>query len=149
VADYGLSANTPAQNREDTYRYGAVIDVPIYSGGALRSEASAAEHRLQQQRLQLDELRQQIEQDVRLALATLANSAEQLRAAIAARDLAQRELELARDRFANGVANNVDVISAQASLTRARSQLIAASAVQQQARLNLAAAQGRARHFEL
>lgn len=149
VADYGLSANTPSQNREDTYRYGAVIDVPIYSGGALRSEASAAEHRLQQQRLQLDELRQQIEQDVRLALATLANSAEQLRAAIAARDLAQRELELARDRFANGVANNVDVISAQASLTRARSQLIAASAVQQQARLNLAAAQGRARHFEL
>lgn len=149
VADYGLSANTPNEKDQDTYRYGAVLDLPIYSGGALRAEDAAANNRLQQQRLQMEDLQQQIEQDVRLALATLANSAEQVRAAVSARDLAQRELDLARDRFSNGVANNVDVVSAQASLARARTQYVAATAAQQQARVNLAAAQGRARQFDL
>ena len=128
VADYGISSNSPGVNDEDTYRYGAMIDLPIYSGGALRAEDAAATIHIEQQRLQLQDLQQQIEQDVRLALATLANSAEQVRAAVSARDLAQRELDLARDRFANGVANNVDVVTAQASLARARAQYVAATA---------------------
>jgi outer membrane protein TolC len=149
VADYGISSNSPGVNDEDTYRYGAVIDLPIYSGGALRAEDAAASLRIEQQRLQLQDLQLQIEQDVRLALATLANSAEQVRAAASARDLAQRELDLARDRFANGVANNVDVVTAQASLARAKTQYVAATAALQQARVNLAAAQGRARQFDL
>src|SRR3546814_5705527 len=99
--------------------------------------------------IQLDDLRQQIEQDVRLAVATAANTREQVRAALSARDLAERELELARDRFSNGVADNVDVVRAQASLARARAQSIAAPAAYQQARVNLAAAQGQARQFNL
>src|SRR3546814_10287603 len=86
--------------------------------------------------IQLDDLRQQIEQDVRLAVATAANTREQVRAALSARDLAERELELARDRFSNGVADNVDVVRAQASLARARAQSIAAQAAYQQARGN-------------
>src|SRR3546814_10628676 len=94
--------------------------------------------------IQLDDLRQQIEQDVRLAVATAANTREQVRAALSARDLAERELELARDRFSNGVADNVDVVRAPASLARARAQSIAAQAAYQQARVNLAAAQGQA-----
>src|SRR3546814_18165552 len=96
-----------------------------------------------------EDLRQQIKQDVRLAVATAANTREQVRAALSARDLAERELELARDRFSNGVADNVDVVRAQASLARARAQSIAAQAAYQQARVNLAAAQGQARQFNL
>lgn len=149
VGNYGLSSKVPGQADEDTYRYGAVLDLPIYSGGSLSAEDAAASNQLEQQRLQLQDLQLQIEQDVRLALATLANSAEQVRAAVSARDLAQRELELARDRFSNGVANNLDVVTAQASLARARAQYVAATAAQQQARVNLAAAQGRARQFDL
>lgn len=148
-ADYGLSSNTPGRNDEDTYRYGATLDLPIYSGGVLRAREDAARHQLEQQRLQLEDLRQQIEQDVRLAIATAASTREQVLAAAAARDLAERELELARDRFKNGVADNVDVVRAQTSLAGARAQLIAAQAAYQQARLNLAAAQGGARHFDL
>jgi outer membrane protein TolC len=149
VADYGLSANTPGTKDEDTYRYGAVIDLPVYSGGAIRAQENAAQHRLEQQRAQLDDLRQQIEQDVRLAIVTVVNAREQVRAAGAARDLAERELEQARDRFANGVADNLDVVRAQTSLARARAQSIAAQAAFQQARVNLAAAQGRAQQFDL
>lgn len=149
VADYGLSSNTPGTHDEDTYRYGATLDLPIYAGGAIKAQEDAARHRLEQQRIQLDDLRQQIEQDVRLAVATAANTREQVRAALSARDLAERELELARDRFRNGVADNVDVVRAQASLARARAQAIAAQAAYQQARVNLAAAQGQARQFNL
>ncbi|NGY03693.1 TolC family protein [Solimonas terrae] len=149
VADYGLSSNTPGQNDEDTYRYGATIDLPLYAGGAIKAQEDAAKLRLEQQRIQLEDLRQQIEQDVRLAIATAAASREQVRAALSARDLAERELELARDRFSNGVADNVDVIRAQTSLARARAQAIAAQAAYQQARVNLAAAQGKARQFDL
>lgn len=149
VADYGLSSNTPGQNDEDTYRYGALLDLPIYSGGAIRAQEDAAQHQLNQQRAQLDDLRQQIEQDVRLSIVTVINTREQVRAAASARDLAERELEQARDRFANGVADNVDVVRAQTSLARARAQSIAAQAAYQQARVNLASAQGKAQQFDL
>ncbi|MFT4047527.1 MAG: TolC family protein [Solimonas sp.] len=148
-ADYGWSANTPVKNQEDTYRYGASIDLPIYNGGAITAQESAARHQLEQQRAQLEDLRQQIEQDVRLAMVNVANTSEQIRAAQAARDLADRELQIARDRFANGVADNTDVITAQTSLARARAQLIAAQAAHQRARVNLAAAQGLASGFSL
>ncbi|AXQ29970.1 TolC family protein [Solimonas sp. K1W22B-7] len=148
-ADYGQSSSTPVRSEEDTYRYGASLELPIYSGGALRAGEDAARLRLEQQRAQAEDLRRQVEQDVRLALVTVDNTAEQVKAAVSARDLANRELQLARDRFLNGVANNVDVVSAQASLARARSQYIAALAAHQQARVNLAAAQGRAHEFAL
>ncbi|MDM4769472.1 TolC family protein [Solimonas sp. SE-A11] len=148
-ADYGQSSKTPVRGEEDTYRYGASLELPIYSGGALRAGEDAARLKLEQQRERAEDLRQQVEQDVRLALATVQNTAEQVKAATATRELASRELELARDRFLNGVANNVDVVSAQASLARARSQYIGALAAYQQARVNLAAAQGRSQSFEL
>lgn len=148
-ADYGLSSRTPGNADEDTYRYGAMLDLPLYTGGALRAEQALADRRAEQQQLQLEDLQLQIEQDVRLALANLGSTAEQVQAATATRDLAERELSLARDRFANGVANNVDVVSAQAALSRSRAQVVRAQAAYQQARVNLAAAQGHARSFEL
>ena len=61
----------------------------------------------------------------------------------------ERELASARDRFRHGVADNLDVVAAQANLARARSQLVNAQAAQQQARLNLAAATGHASGFGL
>ncbi|NKF23391.1 TolC family protein [Solimonas marina] len=149
VADYGLSASSPGENQEDTYRYGAMLSLPIYAGGAIAAQESSARAQLEQQRAQLDDLRQQIEEDVRLSIATVVNTREQVRAAAAARELAERELEQARDRFANGVADNVDVIRAQTSLANARAQLIGAQAAFQQARVNLAAAQGKAQQFDL
>jgi outer membrane protein TolC len=149
VGDYGVSAKTPNENDENTYRYGAVLDVPLFTGGSISASVEAAELRIEQHKLELQDLSQQIEQDVRLAIARAANAVEQVHAAAAARELAQRELDLARDRFADGVANNIDVISAQTSLAQARSQYIAALAQRQQARINLAAAEGRAVDFDL
>lgn len=148
-ADYGLSANTPSQNEEDTYRFGAMVSLPVFAGGALRAGESARELELEQQLLRLTELHRRINEDVLQALATTSATAEQVRAAQATVALAAREVESARDRFAHGVADNLDVVSAQAALTRARSQRVGAHAAHQQARLSLALARGRAIAFDL
>ncbi len=148
-ADYGLSANTPSQNEEDTYRFGAMVSMPVFAGGALRAGDSARELELEQQLLRLTDLHRRIDEDVLQALATTSATAEQVRAAQATVALATREVESARDRFAHGVADNLDVVSAQAALTRARSQRVGAHAAHQQARLSLALARGRAAAFDL
>jgi outer membrane protein TolC len=88
-----------------------------------------------------------VEQDVRLALSTLRTTVERVRAADEAVRLAERELEMSRDRFRAGVADNLEVISAQASLANARAAQVQALAAYNAARLNLAAALGRAETF--
>jgi len=64
--------------------------------------------------------------------------AEQLR-------LAEDELAQSRERFEHGVANNVEVINAQASLVRARDAEIDARFASALARVALARATGLAR----
>ena len=64
-------------------------------------------------------------------------------------DLAQTELRLARDRFAAGVADNIEVVNAQTALQNARNTLVAALAAYNTARANLAAAMGSAEGFRL
>jgi outer membrane protein TolC len=95
----------------------------------------------------LGNVRGQVEQDVRLALSTLRTTVERVRAADEALRLAERELEMSRDRFRAGVADNLEVISAQASLANARASQVQALAAYNAARLNLAAALGRAEAF--
>jgi outer membrane protein TolC len=77
----------------------------------------------------------------------LQTTVERVRAADEALRLAERELEMSRDRFRAGVADNLEVISAQASLANARAGQVQALAVYNAARLNLAAALGRAEAF--
>jgi outer membrane protein len=84
---------------------------------------------------------------VRLSLSGLRTASAQVRAADESVRLAERELEMARDRFRAGVADNLEVITAQASLANARDAQVAALAVYNAARLNLAASLGRAEQF--
>ena len=88
-----------------------------------------------------------VEEDVRLAFSALNTVAEAVRAADKSVELAQREMEMARDRFRAGVADNLEVISAQTTLADARAAQVTALAQYNAARLNLAAALGRAQKF--
>jgi outer membrane protein TolC len=90
-------------------------------------------------------LRQQIAADVEGALLDLA-SAEALQVIAAERlRLAADELAQARERFAAGVAGNIEVIDGQASLLRARDTDIDARFGAATARVALARAAGLAR----
>jgi outer membrane protein len=145
--DYGVSGNTPAKTDLPTRRLAVQLNVPIFNGGLTQGRIAVAESQKRQSELELNSTRGQIEEDVRLAFAALRTTAEVVRAADKSLALAQRELEMARDRFRAGVADNLEVISAQTALADARAAQVTALAQYNATRLNLAAALGRAQAF--
>jgi len=147
VGDYGSSGITPGSFDLPTRRVAVQLNVPIFNGGLTQGRVTAAASRQRQTELELSNVRGQVEEDVRLALTTLRTAAVQVRAADESVTLAQRELEMARDRFRAGVADNLEVITAQTALANARVSQVTALAQHNAARLNLAAALGRAETF--
>lgn len=91
---------------------------------------------------QIADLRRGIEQDLREALLNLDSAAQQVAVASDGRDLARRELTLAQDRFQQGTANNVEVITAQDELARAEENYILAVSAHVDAKFALARAMG-------
>jgi outer membrane protein len=123
--------------------------VPVFNGGRTRSELQVASSRQRQAEMQFKDLQLEVEKDVRLALKNLATREEQVRAAQKTVALSERELQLAQDRFSNGVGDNVEVVNAQTVLAIARQVLVASLAQFNTARLNLAAALGHVEDFHL
>ena len=77
---------------------------------------------------QVDDLDRQIDQELRTALLDLDSSESQVTVTEQALHLAERELSLAQDRFRNGVTDNIEVVTAQASLASAQDDRIVALA---------------------
>jgi len=86
---------------------------------------------------------------VRLALATLVSTRAQLDAVKKVEGFAQRELDLARDRFTAGLGDNIQVIDAQDALADSKDKYVQALAQYDQAELNYFGALGDPRGFEL
>jgi outer membrane protein len=147
VGDYGVSGITPTNTALPTRRAAVQLNVPIFNGGLTRGREAVAASRQRQSELELGNVRGQVEQDVRLALITLRTAGAEVRAADESVNLAERELEMARDRFRAGVGDNLEVINAQTALAGARDSQVTALAQYNAARLNLAAATGRAEAF--
>lgn len=100
------------------------------------------DRRLQRVNSQLADLRLQIEEDIREALLNLESSSNQVQVAQEELTLAQQELDLARVRFQAGAANNVEVVTAQDSLTRAQQNQVGALTKYIDAKIALARALG-------
>lgn len=75
-------------------------------------------------RERLDNLRAQIDSDVRTALLKLQSSAEQVNVARSNIDLADQTLAQSRDRFTAGVADSVEVVQSQETVASAHEQYI-------------------------
>ena len=88
------------------------------------------------------DMRRGIEEDVQSALLNLNSAAQQVDVAQQGQSLAERELTMAQDRFAQGTANNVEVVTAQDELTRAQENYIVAVTSHVDARFALARALG-------
>ena len=145
--DYGVSGIKPDVVDLPTRSIALNLDVPIFNRGITRSRISIASSRRKQAELQLVDLRAQVEQDVRLAIQTEMTTIDQVKAAQQNLQLAERELQMARDRFAAGVADNIEVVNAQTSLEQARDSEVNALAQYNTARINLAFALGRIESF--
>jgi outer membrane protein TolC len=107
-----------------TYTLAGSVIIPIFQGGRAQGRLTEADADLRQRRAEAEDMRAQIYYDVRSAFFDLQANGEQLQVATRSRDLANQELTQARDRFAAGVANNLEVVQAQQSVTTADEQYI-------------------------
>jgi outer membrane protein TolC len=98
--------------------------------------------RLQGLDSRIADLRLGIEQEVRDALLALESAAAEVGVAQQGLRLAERELQLARERFEAGVSSNIEVVTAQSTLARARENLILAITRHTDAKMALARAAG-------
>lgn len=141
--DYGQSGLAPFRNL-NTYRIQGSLNVPIYLGGAISAEARRQQSRLDEAQALLDEVQAQIETDVLTALAAVKSAEAQVAVASETIGLAGDELELSRERFTGGVADNMEVVNAQDRLERAEQNRIRALFQWHVARANLERAMGSA-----
>jgi outer membrane protein TolC len=91
---------------------------------------------------QIADLERGVDEDIREALLNLDSAAQQVTVAEQGKELAQRELSLAQDRFQAGTANNVEVVTAQDELARADENYIVAVTSHVDAKFALARALG-------
>ncbi|HMD98715.1 MAG TPA: TolC family protein [Terriglobia bacterium] len=91
-----------------------------------QGEAKEIESRVRRVDDQMADLRLGVEQDLRSALLDLDSAAGEVAVAKQGLDLAQTELTLARDRFQQGVTDNLEVITAQDAVARAQQNYITA-----------------------
>ncbi|HUE22698.1 MAG TPA: TolC family protein, partial [Bryobacteraceae bacterium] len=101
-----------------------------------------AELEIQKVSQQEREQRNQIALQVKTAIAQMAAARSEVDVANEAVGLANEEVTQARDRFQAGVANNIEVISAQDALARANDNQIVALYRYNQSRADLARATG-------
>jgi outer membrane protein TolC len=105
-------------------------------------EAREVDSRVERLDSQLTDLTLQIEEDVQEALLNLDSANNEVRVAQAGLTLAQQELDLARVTFQAGATNNIEVTTAQDSLSRAQQNLVTALTRHVDAKIALARALG-------
>src|SRR5437588_757758 len=134
----GTSGNTTLP----TYTYEASVNMPLFTGGRIHAQIVRADLEIKKLDQQKDDLRNQIALDVKTALLNLQSARNEVQVANLGVQLSKEEVDQARDRFKAGVANNIEVIQAQDSLSRANDNQIAALYRFNQARADLARSTG-------
>ena len=122
-ADVGALGLKPSDTVR-TYTLAGSLNIPIFQGGRTQGRIAQADADLQQRRAEAEDMRAEIYYDVRTAFLDLQATGEELQVATRSRELANQELMQARDRFAAGIANTIEVVQAQQSVTAAEEQYI-------------------------
>jgi len=125
-----------------TYTVAAMVSVPLYTGGLIHARKLTADAALAERQARLADLATGIEYEVRSALLDLAAADQRTLVARDAVRLAESQLEQARDRFAAGVADGVEVIQAQQAAATAHDNRIASLLADNLAKVRLARALG-------
>lgn len=143
-ADYGLSG-VRMPDAIGTRQVAVQVTLPILDG--FRREGRLAEQQsvLRESEVRQRDLRQQVAADVDGALLDLRSAGAQQMIAAERLQLAAEEVSQARQRFKAGVAGNIEVVTAQATLLRARDADIDARFAAVTARIALARSVGSAR----
>jgi outer membrane protein len=124
------------------YTYQVTVDVPLFTGGRIRAEMAKTDLEIKKVEQERAGLRNQIALEVKTSQAQLDAAQHEVDVANLGVKLAQQEVSQARDRFQAGVANNIEVVSAQDALARANDNQIVALYRYNQSRADLSHAIG-------
>jgi len=122
-ADYGTGGAHPSDATR-VYDLRGTLSIPIFTGNRVHGDIQQADARLEQARERLDNLRAQVEADVRTAVLNLESAAEQVKVAHSNIDLADQTLTQSQDRFNAGVTDTVEVVQSQEAVASAHEQYI-------------------------
>jgi len=142
--DYG-SIGTGIDSALPTRTIGIQVKVPVFDGGRRDAQRAESASQYRAEKTRTNDLKQQIELDVRLALDQLKSAEDQVKVSKDGLELSQNELAQARRRYEGGVANSVEVTDAQTRLERAHDNQTAALYAYNVARIDLAQAMGKVR----
>jgi outer membrane protein TolC len=142
--DYGLQGAT-FDRSHGAFTFQAGVNVPIFTGERIKGEITEAEADLRKRRAEAENLRGQIDYDVRTVFLNLQAAQEQVTVARQNVDLANENLARSKERFAAGVTDSVEVVQAEQSLASANDQYITSLTSYNVAKLQLARALGVAR----
>jgi outer membrane protein TolC len=141
TADYGdLGINFG--NSHGTFTVAGRLNIPIFQGGKVHADVLQSEATLRQARAQLDNLRGQIEYEVRSALLDIDAADQQVQVARSSVDLSEQTLLQARDRFSAGVTDNLEVVQAQQTVAGAHESYISSLYAHNLAKIELVRAMG-------
>ena len=135
-ADYGLIGPHPDKSN-GTFAVAGGVLIPIFQGGKARGDIVQADAVLKQRQSDLENLRGKIEYELRTAFLDVQTAADEITVASSSVELAHQQLQQSQDRFAAGVADNLEVVQAQQAVAVADENYISSLYAHNFAKLSL------------
>jgi outer membrane protein TolC len=142
-ADYGAIGINPT-NTHGTFSVIGSLKFPIWQSGRIEGDIEQAGAALAQRQAELEDLRGQIEADVRKVYLDLETARVQVEVAMENLQVTKEDLKLTRQRYEAGVNDNVEVVQSQESVEGAELDYINSVFAHNVAKLSLARAVGQA-----
>lgn len=143
AADYGVIGTNPAR-AHGTFAVVGSLKFPIWNGGRIEGDVQQADAALTQRHAEMEDLRGQIETEVRKAYLDLEAARSQVEVATENLQVTEDNLKLTRQRYDAGVTDNVEVVQSQDSVAGAHLDFINSVFAHNLAKLSLARAVGQA-----
>lgn len=103
-----------------------IVQAPLFDSGRVDAQVEQAKAELNGAKETLSAVEKQVALEVRQAILNWHSAQERFKAAIAVLEQAEEAYRIARLRYEAGVGTNVEVLDAQAALTRARTNYVRA-----------------------
>jgi len=140
--DYGLVGNR-WNNTLDTYSMALILQIPIFDGAQREGRIAQARSQWQQEALRMRSVLNHVTMEVHDALASMTAAKEQVGIAQTGFQMATKELDLARERYAVITsASHFELTNGLSAVARARENLVNALFQLNAARVNLARSTG-------
>jgi outer membrane protein TolC len=141
-ADYGVLGKNPSRLAHGTFTVVGTLSFPIWLGGRISGDIDQAKAALYQRRAELEDIRGQIEREVRDAFLDMQAAASQIQVALKNIQASLENLDLSRQRFDAGVSDNTEVVRSQEDVANAQLDHINSVFSHNVAKLSLARAIG-------